>query len=142
MFTIRRPHIGWSAAVRKGYVKLQVVFTYWAVAADMGWVMFYDRTSYSYRNVPKACGDKIAELFATCKQFKDIAFSASGGWVVLHDSSAAWRGVPDSLDRKMRELCQAGRTLKQVAFAPNGGWAVLHDGGAAWNGVPDDCVSC
>lgn len=101
----------------------------------------------NYRSgLPTSAVEKIEELYAAGHGIKHVAFTSSGGWVVLNRSNG-WSsdGVADSLNEKLHELNDAEKTIQQVIFAPEDGWMVLfaHDyGQESWEfrGMPQSLI--
>jgi hypothetical protein len=85
--------------------------------------------------------EKIRELNTASVEIRQIAFTPSGGALILHGTNdATWIRVPQNLADKVRELLNAGTVVRSAAFSSSG-WVLLHGtNDATWSGIPQDTV--
>jgi hypothetical protein len=96
-----------------------------------------------YKGLPEGAAHKLKELIANDSHVKCIAFSSTGGWVILYDDSSFFaKGIPDDAFAKLKELSENGVTLKWIAFTPSDGFVILANKGGffATKDVPTAAV--
>ena len=99
--------------------------------------LFAPSGGYHSASTPKVTLDKLNELASAGTAIRSMAYSPSGGWVILHGrNDLTWNGIPQRAIDKIRELYAAGRQMKQIAFTASGGWIILWgSNGYDWVGI-------
>ena len=94
------------------------------------WVTFDGPNFVQTCNNNIAPGKRIMELGKAGDTFRWLAFSPTGGWVLLHGKNAfSADGIPDSLNDKLKDAIRNDEIVRSVAISPQGGWViVLADG--------------
>lgn len=83
--------------------------------------------------LPEGAVRKLKELRRNESRIKCIAFTSTGGWVVLYDDNGFFaKGIPDDAFDRLKTLAENGATLKWVAFTPNDGYVILADRSGFW----------
>ena len=87
------------------------------------------RAGGAFQNgLPEEAVHKLKELIRHDAHVKCIAFTATGGWVVLYDDNGFFaKGIPDDTFAKLKGLAENGAVLRWVAFTPSDGFVILAD---------------
>ena len=78
--------------------------------------------------MPEGAVHKLKELIRNDSRVKCIAFTSTGGWVILFDDNGFLaKGIPDEAFAKLKELADNGSVLRWIAFTPADGFVILAD---------------
>ncbi len=76
--------------------------------------------------LPEGAIHKLKELIRNDSRIKCIAFTSTGGWVILFDDNGfIARGIPDDAFDKLKELADDDAVLRWIAFTPTDGFVIL-----------------
>ena len=103
------------------------------------WVTFGGRNFVLTCNNNIAPGKRIMELGKAGESFDWLAFTPTGGWVLLHGKNAfSAEGIPASLREKLADAIRNEEAVRSVVLAPQGGWVILLQDGYGAHDIPKD----
>jgi len=83
--------------------------------------------------LPEGAARKLLWLVRHDAEVRCIAFTSTGGWVILYDDNGfIARGIPDDAFARLEALAEDGDTLKWIAFTPGDGYVILADRAGFW----------
>ena len=89
------------------------------------------------RNIPDHAHEQLLELGPSTLQ--ELAFSPTGGWVLVSKGGYAARDIPDECYERLEAFVGEGDTVRSIAFTPTGGWIIITDQRYFARGIPDQC---
>lgn len=89
------------------------------------------------RNIPDLAHEQLLELGPSTVQ--ELAFSPTGGWVLVSKGGHVARNIPNECYERLEEFVGDGDTVRSIAFTPTGGWVIITDQRYFARGIPDQC---
>jgi len=91
------------------------------------------------RNLSDEAHEKIKELGPS--GIEALAFTPSGGWVIVSAGGMFARGIPDECYDKLKAYRQDGHKIRVIAFPPAGGnsWLIVTDQTLFARNISDEC---
>ena len=100
-----------------------------------GWVILDNKGSYHAKMIPDECYQIMRNItqsdmpnIPSDRKLTRIAFSRSGGWVVIAEDYVFARNIPDELFEKLGEFRKQGYNPSILSFDADGdGWSIVSD---------------
>jgi TIR domain len=108
---------------------------YVALGPENRWIILRDQPHLMWKDgiTPPNLFAKLLEVWRDGKEIKCVAYSESGGWVMLFGKNGFWsENIGTDLLEKLHEWRELHYDLKQVAFGPNSSWVLLAGDNGYW----------
>jgi hypothetical protein len=108
-------------------------------APNGGWLILYNHVTpatgfgmdrherrAAYNNLPPVLRENLTELLNHGESVWRVAFTPSGGWVILYGKNGYWdHEIPIGAKNLLSELNKKGMDIRDAFFGPKGGWGIV-----------------